>query len=449
MVGDEGAPRVSRHAAPEHDPVAFVGDRVRSSKPLRAALRYVFPDHWSFLLGEIALYSFMVLVATGTFLALFFHASSTEVVWHGPYAPLDGERVSGAYASALDLSFKVPGGLLLRQTHHWAALVFLVAIVLHLMRIFYTGAFRRPREINYMIGVTLMGVAILEGYVGYSLLDDLLSGMGLAIGNGAALSIPGVGGALSSLVWDGPFPGGDAFLPRLFIVHVFILPALIATLIAVHLVLIIRPHHTQFRGPGRREVNVVGSPMWPGYALRSAGLLTAVAGLLVLLGGLIQINPVWEWGPYQPWLGENGAQPDWYLGWLIGALRLMPNLEVHAFGRTLIPNPFFGGLLFPTVVFMVLYAWPWLEERVFTRGDRSHHHLLDRPRDNPRRTAFATAFLTWVAVVFFAGSADRVFLAFGIDYELQVRIFRVLFFAAPVIAYILARRVCVELRRRG
>jgi ubiquinol-cytochrome c reductase cytochrome b subunit len=444
--------RPSERAAPpagEHDPVAFVGDRVRSSRPLRAALRYVFPDHWSFLLGEVALYSFMVLVATGTFLALFFHASSTEVVWHGPYAPLDGERVSGAYASALDLSFKVPGGLLLRQTHHWAALVFLVAIVLHLLRIFYTAAFRRPREINYMIGVTLMGVAILEGYVGYSLLDDLLSGMGLAIGNGAALSIPGVGGALGSLIWDGPFPGGGAFLPRLFIVHVFVLPALIAALIAVHLALIIRPHHTQFPGPGRREDNVVGSPMWPGYALRSLGLFAAVAGLLVLLGGLIQINPVWEWGPYEPWLGENGAQPDWYLGWLIGALRLMPNLEVHAFGRTLVPNPFFGGLLFPTVVFMVLYAWPWLEERVFTRGDRSHHHLLDRPRDNPRRTAFATAFLTWVAVVFFAGSADRAFLAFGIDYQLQVRIFRVLFFVAPVLAYVIARRACAELRRRG
>jgi ubiquinol-cytochrome c reductase cytochrome b subunit len=441
-------PATARDTA-EHDAVAFVGDRVRSSGPLRAALRYVFPDHWSFLLGEVALYSFMVLVATGTFLALFFHASATEVVWHGPYAPLDGERVSGAYASALDLSFKVPGGLLLRQTHHWAALVFLVAIVLHLMRIFYTAAFRRPREINYMVGVTLMGVAILEGYVGYSLLDDLLSGMGLAIGNSAALSIPGVGGALGSLIWDGAFPGGDAFLPRLFVVHVFLLPGLITVLIAVHLTLIIRPHHTQFPGPGRREDNVVGSPLWPGYALRSLGLFAAVAGLLVLLGGLIQINPVWEWGPYQPWLGENGAQPDWYLGWLIGALRLMPNLEVHAFGRTLVPNPFFGGLLFPTVVFLVLYAWPWLEERVFTRGDHAHHHLLDRPRDNPRRTAFATAFLTWIAVVFLAGSADRAFLAFGVAYELQVRIFRVLFFVAPVVAYLIARRACVELRRRA
>ncbi|HEY4096739.1 MAG TPA: cytochrome b N-terminal domain-containing protein [Baekduia sp.] len=432
---------------PDHDPVAFVGDRVRTSGPLRAALRYVFPDHWSFLLGEMALYSFFVLVATGVFLALFFDASSTEVIWHGPYAPLDGATVSNAYASALDLSFKIPGGLLLRQTHHWAALVFVVSIVLHLLRIFYTAAFRKPRELNYMIGVTLLGVVILEGYVGYSLLDDLLSGMGLAIGNGAALSIPGAGGALGSLVWDGPFPGGSAFLPRLFFVHVFVLPALIAVLIGVHLALIVRPHHTQFPGPGRRESNVVGSPLWPGYALRSLGMFAAVASVLVLLGAFIQINPIWQWGPYEPWLGENGAQPDWYLGWLIGALRLMPNLEVHAFGRTLVPNPFFGGLLFPTVVFLVLYAWPWLEQRLFTR-DLSQHHLLDRPRDNPRRTAFATAFLTWVATVFFAGSADRLFLAFGVSYEVQVRIFRVLFFVAPVVAYALARRVCLELRKR-
>jgi ubiquinol-cytochrome c reductase cytochrome b subunit len=435
-------------ARPEHDPVAFVGERVRTSKGLRSMLRYVFPDHWSFLLGETALYSFVVLVATGIFLALFFHASETEVIWHGPYAPLDGSEVSGAYASALDLSFKIPGGLLLRQTHHWAALVFLVSISLHLLRIFYTAAFRRPREINYFVGLTLLTVAILEGYCGYSLLDDLLSGMGLAIGYGTALSVPGIGGALGTLIWDGPFPGGDAFLPRLFFVHVFLLPALIAVLISVHLLLIVRPHHTQFRGPGRREDNVVGSPLWPGYALRSVGLLAAVASVLFLLGAFIQINPVWQWGPYQPWLGENGAQPDWYLGWLIGALRLMPNIEIHVFGRTLVPNPFFGGLLFPTIVFVTLYAWPWLEQRVFTPGDRSQHHLLDRPRDNPRRTAFASAFLTWVLTVFFAGSADRVFLGFGISYEVQVRIFRVLFFVAPVIAYIIARRACLDLRRR-
>lgn len=433
---------------PTSDPVGFLNERTGGAAPLRKAMRYLFPDHWSFLLGEMALYSFAVLVITGTFLALFFEPSTASTTWSGPYAPLDGTTMTQAYASGLDLSFKVQGGLLMRQTHHWAALVFLVSIVLHLLRIFYTAAFRKPRELNYMVGLTLLGVAILEGYMGYSLLDDLLSGTGLAIGYGAALSIPGVGGPLGSLLWDGRFPGGSDFLPRLFFAHVFVVPALIALLISVHLAMIVRQRHSQFPGRGRRQANVVGSPLWPAYMLRSLGFFAATAGALFLAGGLIQINPIWQWGPFEPYLGENGAQPDWYLGWLIGALRLMPNIELHAFGRTLVPNPFFGGLLFPTVVFAVLYGWPWIERRFFSH-DYRRHDLLDRPRDNPRRTAFATAFLVWVATVFLAGSADRFFLAFSISYEAQVQIFRALFFLAPLIAYWITKWICLDLRRRG
>ncbi|MEA2294002.1 MAG: ubiquinol-cytochrome c reductase cytochrome b subunit, partial [Solirubrobacteraceae bacterium] len=416
--------------------------------PLKAALRYVFPDHWSFLLGELALYAFTILVLTGVFLAVTFQPGDAQVVWHGPYAPLDGTTVSTSYASALDLSFKVPGGLLIRQTHHWAALMFVVAITLHLLRIVYSGAFRKPREINHLVGVTLLTIALIEGFAGYSLLDDLLSGMGIAIGYSAALAIPGIGGAVGALVWDGPFPGGDVFLPRLFAAHVFVIPAVLALLIAAHLAMIIRRHHTQWPGPGRREDNVVGSPTWPGYALRSLGWFAATAAVLLLLGGLVQINPVWQWGPYEPWVGGNGAQPDWYLGWLIGALRLMPGFDIHAFGRTLIPNPFFGGLLFPGIVFTVLAGFPWIDRALFTR-DRREHHLLERPRDRPRRTAFITAFLVWVVTVFAFGSADRIFLTLSISYVVQLWIFRVLFFVAPVLAYVITRRWCETLRRSG
>jgi ubiquinol-cytochrome c reductase cytochrome b subunit len=430
------------------DPVDFVDERLRTARPLKAVLRYVFPDHWSFLLGELALYSFVVLVLTGTFLAFSFDAGSSEVVWHGPYAPLDGAAVTTSYASALDLSFKVPGGLLFRQTHHWAALLFIVAITLHLLRIVYTGAFRRPRELNYLVGVLMLGLGLVEGYAGYSLLDDLLSGMGLAIGWSVSMSIPLLGGAVSSLLWDGRFPGGDAFMPRLFIAHVFLLPAAIAGLMVLHLAMIARQKHTDFPGPGRREDNVVGSPLWPGYALRSLGWLAATAAVLVLLGGLVQINPVWQWGPYEPWLGENGAQPDWYLGWLIGALRLMPGFDLSAFGRTIVPNPFWGGLLFPGLVFGLMAVFPWLDRLLFTR-DRAHHHLLEHPRDNPRRTAFITAVVVWVATVFAFGAADRIFLALQISYTLQLWIFRVLFFAAPVVAYAVARRWAEGLRRSG
>jgi ubiquinol-cytochrome c reductase cytochrome b subunit len=434
--------------SPDVDPVAFVDERLGAAGPLRKALRYVFPEHWSFLLGEMALYAFVVLLATGTFLALFFDPSTAPTVWHGPYAPLDGAQVSVAYGSALDLSLTVPGGLLMRQTHHWAALLFVVAITMHLLRIVFTGAFRKPRELTHAVGVTLLVLAVLEGYVGYSLLDDLLSGMGLAIGYSTALSLPGIGGALGALIWDGPFPGGSAFEPRLFIAHVFILPALIATLIGVHLWMVVRTRHAQFPGPGRRERNVVGSPMWPAYALRSLGWLFAVAAVLVLLGGLVQINPVWQWGPYEPWVGTNGAQPDWYLGWLIGALRLMPNWELAVFGRTLLPNPVFGGLLFPGIVFGFLYALPAIDRAVFTH-ERAEHHLLDRPRDNPRRSGVLAAMLVFVVLVFFFGSADRVFLSLSIPYELQLWLARGLVFVAPPLAYVLVSRWCLALRRAG
>jgi ubiquinol-cytochrome c reductase cytochrome b subunit len=430
-VGD--APLVS----PRHDPVAFVDERLEAAAPLRKALRYVFPEHWSFLLGEMALYAFAVLVATGVFLALFFDPSTAQMTWHGPYPPLDGAQVSRAYGSALDLSLTVPGGLLMRQTHHWAALLFVVAITLHLLRVAFTAAFRRPRGLTYAVGVTLLMLAVVEGYAGYSLLDDLLSGMGLAIGYSTALSIPGVGGALGALIWDGPFPGGPAFESRLFIAHVFVLPAAIATLIGAHLLLVVRTRHAQFPGPGRREGNVVGAPL---------GWLLAVAAVLVLLGGLVQINPVWQWGPYEPWLGENGAQPDWYLGWLIGALRLMPHWEIHAFGRTIVPNPFFGGVAFPGAVFGFLYALPALDRLLLTR-DRAEHHLLDRARDSPRRTAVLAAVLALVATVFFFGSADRIFLSVSIPYELQLWVFRGLLLAGPVVVYSATRRWCLALAR--
>jgi ubiquinol-cytochrome c reductase cytochrome b subunit len=376
-----------------------------------------------------------VLVGSGTFLALFFEPSSATTT-------LDGETVSHAYASAMNLSFDVPAGLLMRQTHHWAADVFLVAIVLHLLRVFFTGAFRKPRELTYLSGVALLGLAMLEGFLGYSLLDDLLSGMGLAIAYGVAMSIPLVGGDVAHALWAGEFPGGPQFMSRVFIAHVFILPALIGALIASHLVTIVRTHHSQFPGPLRSDENVVGLPMWPGYALRSLGLLLATAAVLVALGGLVQVNPIWQWGPYEPYYGTNGAQPDWYLGWLIGALRLMPPLEIVIGGKTVVPNPFFGGVLFPSAIFGFLLAYPWLEQR---RGARTRH-LLDRPRDNPARTALGAAVFTFVALVFLAGSADRLFLSSGVGDQTPIWLFPAAVLVAPPLVHAVVKRVARELR---
>jgi ubiquinol-cytochrome c reductase cytochrome b subunit len=441
-----GAALVSPHDRATRDPLRFIDERMSTNRLLRKALRYVFPDHWSFMLGEVALYAFLVLIATGTFLAFFFEPSLATMRYSGPFAALRGHEVSAAYNSTLAISSTVPAGLLIRQAHHWAADVFVVAIVLHLVRIFFTGAFRKPRELNYLIGVTMLMLAVLEGFLGYSLVDDLLSGMGLAIAYAVAMSIPFFGGDLAHLIWGGEFPGADAIQSRLYIGHVFLLPAVLAALITVHLAIVVRQRHSQFRGPAEREDNVVGTPMWPGYALRSTGLLLLVAAVLFALAGLAQINPIWEWGPYEPWQGTNGAQPDWYLGWLIGALRIMPSVEIAIGGWTLVPNPFFGGVLFPLVVFGVLYAWPWLEQRFITR-DFDRHDLLDRPRDNPRRTAVGAAFFSWVVTVFAAGAADRVFLILGVDYVTQVWIFRAAVFVVPVVVYVVAGRVARELQR--
>jgi ubiquinol-cytochrome c reductase cytochrome b subunit len=386
-----------------------------------------------------------VLVATGVFLSLFFEPSLETRTYDGPFAPLQGREVSAAYDSALALSFEVPAGLLMRQTHHWAANVFVVAIVLHLVRVFFTGAFRKPRELTYLVGVTLLALAVLEGFLGYSLLDDLLSGMGLAISYGVTMSLPVVGGDVAQLIWGGEFPGSDVIQSRLYIGHVFLLPALIATLIALHLALVVRTRHTQFRGGPASERRVVGTPAWPGYALRSLALLAAVGAVLVALGGLVQVNPIWQWGPYEPWQGTNGAQPDWYLGWLIGALRLAPPVDVVVGDYTLVPEPFWGGAFFPSLVFGTLYAWPWLERRFITR-DRGRHELLDRPRENPRRTAIGAAFFAWVVTVFAAGAADRAFLSFGVPYDTQVWIFRGAIFVLPVVVYLTAGRIARELR---
>jgi ubiquinol-cytochrome c reductase cytochrome b subunit len=430
---------------PLEDPIAFIDRRSGAAPLLRKALRYAFPDHWSFLLGEVALYAFIVLIATGTFLALFFEPSLAETTYDGSYAPLQGASMSEAYKSAVELSFDVKAGLLMRQTHHWAANVFVAAIVIHLLRIFFTGAYRRPRELTYLIGLAMLFLGLLEGYLGYSMIDDLLSGMGLAIGYGVALSTPLIGGNLALLIWGDPFPGAPAFESRMFTTHVFIMPAILAALMGLHLALVAARHHTQFRQKaGQTERTLIGVPTFPGQTPRSLGLMAIVAAVLFALGGLVQINPIWLWGPYETWLGTNGAQPDWYLGWLIGALRLVPGFDVTIGDATVIANPFWGGALFPLVVLFALASWPWFERRL--TGDRVSHNVLDRPRDAPLRTALGSAFLVWVFLVFFAGSADRLFVFLGLSYEAQIWFWRFGVWVFPVLTGLAAYRWCRALR---
>ena len=423
----------------------WVDDRVPASSFLKKNLNKVFPDHWSFMLGEIALYSFIILLLTGTFLSLWFKPSMVEVIYDGSYLPLNGVAMSEAYATTLDISFDVQGGLLMRQIHHWAALFFVGAISVHLLRVFFTGAFRKPREINWVIGVGLLTLALLEGFAGYSLPDDLLSGTGLRIAEGIMLSIPLVGTWLSFLVFGGEFPGND-FIPRLFTVHVLLVPGIILALITVHLMLVWYQKHTQFPGPGRTERNVVGFPLFPVYTAKAGGFFFVVFGVTALMSGLFQINPIWVYGPYVPDQVTAGSQPDWYIGWLEGGLRLMPNWEIPFFGNTISVNILFPALILPGIIFTLMALYPWIEQ--WATGDRRYHHLLDRPRNAPTRTALGAMALTFYTMLWIEGGNDIIASVFSLNVNAVTWFFRIAIFVVPPLVYLAAKRIALGLQRR-
>ncbi len=423
----------------------WLDDRLGTAHFVTKALRKAFPDHWSFMLGEINAYAFLILLATGTFLALFFRASTADVVYNGPFTTLDGVHVSEAYASTLDLSSTVRAGLLLRQVHHWAALLFVAGIVVHMCRIFFTGAFRKPREINWIVGIALFALALFEGFTGYSLPDDLLSGTGLRIADSVIMSIPVVGTWMSFLMLDGNFPT-DQMIPRLFITHVFVVPAAIAALIAVHLAIVWRQKHTQFPGPGRTERNVVGSPLFPRYAAKSVALLMAVVAVTFGLGAFVQINPIWLWGPYQPWRIFSPVQPDWFVGWEEGALRLGPPFAARFFGDT-IPSPFWSAVLVPAIMGIVLLCAPWIDAAL--RHDRSSHHLLDHPRNVPARTAAGVAFLTFAIGLTLAASDDVQARYVHISIDAIVHAYQGFCVFGTIAAFLVTYAIAKELRARG
>ncbi|MBH1937731.1 ubiquinol-cytochrome c reductase cytochrome b subunit [Streptomyces sp. AV19] len=424
---------------------AAVDRRAPVSEAGRALLRKAFPDHWSFLLGEITLYSVLILVLTGSYLTLFFEPGMTAKPYDGAYGPLRGLIVTDAYASTLRLSFEVRGGLLVRQMHHWAALVFVAALGVHMLRVFFTGAFRRPRELNWLIGVTLFLLALLEGFCGYSLPDDLLSGTGMRTANTIVMSVPVVGTYLSFALWGGSFPG-HLIIPRLYIVHVLFVPGLLLALIGAHLVMVVYLKHTQWAGGARSNRNVAGHPMFPQFAARSAGLCLMVFGVVAALGGLAQINPVWDFGPYRADHVSTGAQPDWYMGFLEGALRLMPPWETDVAGHTVMWNVLLPALVLPGLITLCLLLYPFFERWV--TGDLVEHHLCDRPRDRPTRTALGVAAVVFYAVLLLAGGNDVAAFVFRVSVETLTEAFRVAVFAGPVLAFLVTKRFCLALQAR-
>ncbi len=432
-------------AAPAAD---YLDRRTGIGKAVKEFARKVFPDHWSFLLGEVALYSFIVLILSGIFLTMFFVPSMGHITYPEDSLPvtMQGVGMSEAFASTLRISFEVRGGLLMRQIHHWAALLFMAAIVAHMLRVFFTGAFRKPRELNWLVGFTLLIMGLLAGFSGYSLPDDVLSGNGLRIADGVARSIPILGSYISLALFGGEFPGTD-IIPRLFTVHILLVPGLIIALVTVHLILVVVHKHTQYPGPGKTEKNVVGYPVLPVYAAKAGGFFFIVFGFLALLGALVSINPVWAHGPYDPTPVGAGAQPDWYMLFLEGSLRLMPGWpEFVIGGYTLSLNVLIPGAVIPGLLFGAIALWPFIEAAV--TKDRGEHHLLDRPRNAPFRTAFGVALITAFMVLNFAGANDLIATHFELSLNGITWFLRIAFFVAPVLAFMITKRICLSLQRR-
>jgi ubiquinol-cytochrome c reductase cytochrome b subunit len=438
----KGPRRFDHPRTPQGKAGKWAEERLGLAGGARKQLNKVFPDHWSFMMGEIALYSFIILILTGTFLTFFFDASMAEVRYDGSYVPLQGVEMSRAYASTLNISFDIRGGLVLRQIHHWAALLFMAAMTIHMFRVFFTGAFRKPREINWLIGLGLITLGLVEGFAGYSLPDDLLSGTGLRIAEAIIQSIPVIGSWAAFLVFGGKFPGTD-IIGRLYIVHVLLVPGILAGMIGAHMALLIKQKHTEFPGPGKNEHTVSGERMYPTYGAKAGGFFFIVFAVCAALGGLAQINPIWLFGPYNTAQVSAGSQPDFYIGFLDGSTRLFPSWEIRLFDHT-IPPLFWPTVVLPGILFTLAGAYPFLEAKL--TKDRASHNLLQRPRDVPVRTGLGAMAITFYAVLLLSGGNDLIAKTFDISLNAMTWAGRVGLLVLPPLAYLAAYRICLGLQ---
>jgi ubiquinol-cytochrome c reductase cytochrome b subunit len=423
----------------------WLDDRFHGARGVRVLMRKVFPDHWSFMLGEIALWSFVILLLTGTYLALFFQPSMAPVVYHGSYAKLDGITMSQAYQSTLNISFDVRGGLLIRQIHHWAADLFMVAIMAHMLRVFFTGAYRKPREVNWLIGIALFTLGLVEGLFGYSLPDDQLSGAGLRITEGVLQGIPIVGTYGAYFLFGGPFPGND-IVPRMYILHVFLIPGLILALITAHLFFMFHQKHTQMPALGNTEQNVTGQPFWPYFLLKGQAWFFFIFGALAVLSTFGQINPIWLYGPYTPLAISSASQPDFYMGILEGSLRMMPAWEINFLGHTLSLSVLIPALVPFGIIFTGAALWPFFEQ--WATGDRASHNINDRPRNAPVRTGVGVAAVCFYGILWAEGANDVLANALQIPLYTVTWRSRVAIFLVPVVAFFATRRICLGLQRK-
>ncbi|QYC40949.1 Cytochrome b6 [Nonomuraea coxensis DSM 45129] len=404
---------------------------MRSSVAGRRSFRF---SHWSFMFAEIAVWSFAVLLVTGAVLMVFYDPGMARVTYEGSYGPLRGLPVSRAFDSAMHLSLEVRGGLLVRQTHHWATLVFVAAVALHLLRMFLTGAFRRPRTRQWLIWVALLGLAMAAGETGNALPDDNLSGGSLWLILSVVQSIPVVGSWIRSLLFGPEFPG-DQIIPVMYGLHL-VIPVVVAALLVVRELLVRRHGHSRFVAslPARRGARPL--------------MAAATAGMLIILGFGFQIAPVWLYGPAKPSQISAGSVPDWYMGFLDGALRIMPGWELTVGGNTLSLAVLVPTLVVPGLFFTALAAYPAAERLLAARRGRPlSRDALDRPRETPVKTGLAVAGVTFYGLLWAAAANDQFAHQFHLTVNAVTVFFRYAVLIGPVVAFAVTRWICLALRQ--
>jgi len=404
--------------------------------------RRAVPNHWTHWFGVVPLALTAVLFITGAILTVFYSASSDIVAYHGSYAPLQGVPVSKAFDSVMNISLDVRGGLLIRQAHHWAALALPAAICVQLAILFFTGAHRRPRRGSWLLLMLVLLVALGTGWTGYALPDDLLAGTGLRITQGVALGIPVVGAWVSQLIFGGAFPGSA--IEQLAPLHIVVLPLVLLALIGIRSVVALRRPAPRFREPAKRADP--GIPTWPTGATRAGGLSALVAAVILVGAATVTISPVWLNGPSDPASAGAGSQPDWYTGFLDGALRLVPpGWEVEWWGYTwtfaiLVPLAVVSLFILGVAIYPFLESW--------IRRDRREYDVLERPRNAAGRTALGVAGLVFIGTLWGAAAADHIAVLFRLSLEGVLTGFQVLLIAGPFAAFVLTRRICLGLQRK-
>jgi len=365
-----------------------------------------FPLHGTFFLGELALFSFVTLVLTGTFLGLFYEPSIRLV-------ELAGEQVPAAYASVVKID-NLSVGLLVRRIHHWSAQIMIAAVIVHMARIYFTGAYKKPRDVNWLIGAILLQVTILAAFLGYLLPFDEFAVTATSIGYQVFKSIPWIGATFSSLAFAGPFPNPH-LVPRFFTAHVFLIPLLIVGLIGVHLMILLKLKHTQDpkvtkrlreRAGDVKERGLVGVPMWPEQAVLMGTIFMSYLAGVSLLAAFVPVHPVEAYGPSVP--GTPAMRPDWYLLWIYGILKIIPSIDLTILGGS-ITAEFIGGLLVPGGIFGLIMGVPFIDEKVTgDTAEDTEYTELDRPLERPGRTAIGIGAIAFFVLAGTAGYLEEI-----------------------------------------